>query len=155
MVYRNVGLKILFFFILLIFLWALVWWMDRYSLGYQLNVYMVTWGAVGNTLPFVFLFVLGLLALNRLVASFFVALLSGVIFYYISYKKNHYLGKPLSEEDFFFLNNLDGNAGDLFKAYVDLWHVSIFLLIFVPLTCLIIFFEPRSFTRSSKARYIA
>lgn len=154
MVCRNVGLKFFSFSILLVFLWALVWWMDRYSLGYQLGVYMFAWGSVGNALPFVFLFVLGLLAFNRLIASFFVALLAGIIFYYINYKKNQYLGKPLSEEDFFFLNNLDGNAIDLFKGYVDLWKVSIFLFVFIFIAFLFIFFETRFFTKNSKARYI-
>ena len=154
MVYRNVGLKSFSFFLLLIFLWALIWWMDRYSLGYQLSVYMFAWGAVGNSLPFVFLFLLGLLLLNRLIASFFMALLAGIIFYYVNYKKNQYLGKPLSEEDFLFLNNLDGNAIDLFKGYVDLGQVSVFLLVFTFLACLFLFFEARFFTRGSKIRHI-
>jgi phosphoglycerol transferase MdoB-like AlkP superfamily enzyme len=128
--------------------------MDRYSLGLQLSTYMFTWGAIGNVLPFGALFIAGLLLINRLLASFVIALAAGMTFYYVSFKKNQYLGKPLSDEDFLFLRYFDNDTLELFKGYVDARMVVVaFLAILFFMFCFVRF-EMRFFQKKSKGRYV-
>lgn len=112
------------FLFLLVLLWAAIWWMDRYSLGLQFTAYLWSVGAVGNVLPFATVFVLLLLLTNRLCLSFFLALATGALLYFISFKKYQSLGKPLSGDDFLLLQYLDSSALELFASYVKLrWVV--------------------------------
>lgn len=138
--------------ILGITLWAITWWMDRCSLGLQSDVYMMTWGSVGNALPFLLFFISLLFLINRLLTSFVVILTLSALFYYANYKKIEYLGKPLSGDDFIFVRYFDRGALDLFSAYVDVEWVGLSVfLIFLIVLCFVYyekaFFKGKSWTR--------
>ncbi len=140
------------FLFLLVLLWAAIWWMDRYSLGLQFSAYLWSVGAVGNALPFATLFVLLLLLTNRLYLSFFLALATGALLYFISFKKYQSLGKPLSGDDFLLLQYLDSSALELFASYVKLRWVVLAGGLGVFFIALMAYLDNPFFQRKSIAR---
>ncbi|WP_282352655.1 LTA synthase family protein [Pseudomonas sp. PS01303] len=141
-------------FILSVTLWALIWWFDRISLGLEPGVYLFTWGSVGNFLPFFIIFISLLLLINRLVAPFLIALASGALFYFASFKKSELLGRPLSSEDILFVRYLDRGAIDLFKSYIDIKWLVLSIVMALIFVFVFIFVESRVFRKRSIARLL-
>lgn len=155
MSYKRLASDWLCALILGITLWAVTWWMDRCSLGLQSDVYIMTWGSVGNALPFLLLFILLLFLTNRLLTSLVVVFVLSSLFYYANYKKNEYLGKPLSGDDFIFVRYLDWGVLDLFSAYVDVERI-VLTSFFVFLIILgFVFYEEVFFKGKSWPRFLS
>ncbi|MGC4009302.1 MAG: LTA synthase family protein [Pseudomonas sp.] len=95
------------------------WWLDRYSLGLQLNSYIGSAGFFANSFPFVIFFLLLLALTNRAIFSGGLTLLMSAVVYLVNKEKLALLERPLSIQDTMFLKEIDWSVVSLLGNYLD------------------------------------
>ncbi|MFV3370534.1 LTA synthase family protein [Pseudomonas sp. NY15435] len=130
-------------FLSLVTIAVVSWWLDRYSLGLQLNSYIGSAGFFANSLPFVIFFLLLLALTNRVIFSSGLTLLMTAVIYSVNKEKLALLEKPLSIQDAMFLKEIDWSVVSLLGNYLD---PRILALSVVPLIVLgVVFVVERRF----------
>ncbi|MDN6874681.1 LTA synthase family protein [Pseudomonas citronellolis] len=128
------------------------WWLDRYSMGLQLNSYLGSDGFWANSLPLIACLALLLAITNRLLFSTVCVSLLSVVFYLINKEKLIYLDKVISLQDFMFLQELDLSLFRLLGNYVDMKLLLAGFVIGLASLVALYVLDRRFFLKGSKMR---
>ncbi len=120
--------------VLCLVLAALVWTMDRASLRVQLTTYAGSYGFFVNAIPFVLIFILLLVVINRVTVAMLITLALALAFYVANFLKLKFLSMPVAFSDVYLLRDMHLSTIHLLSNYVRLgylWLAALFLLAWI------------------------
>lgn len=147
-------LKLLLVLAVVVGISVTAWLLDRQSLGIELSTYLFSYGFYANALPIALVFLLLLLATNRIVLSTLLTVGPLLAIYFANTEKMRELLQPIVLSDLYFLRSINRSVLHLLGNYMTTSTLAVALVGMLVVLALCIF-EPRYVEGRRQYRVVA